>query len=178
MARDQRGLPEPRITDEYNSEISAAKYMQIPRGFGKEVERTTQAVHDTIHFLYQKALDGKNGGEVDSQIRRLMEDEVPEAVEEAGEMIEQAREYEREIAEDRFFGESTAVEWGLSQDEIPEREQDFLEHYRRAEGNYRSIFEAFDSPMGGQNLVEFLEDEYGLKDDWLPEVPEPRPGLR
>lgn len=173
------------IDDDYSSEFEAAQYMHIPNGYGEHVERLTETAHDTVHRLYQKVLEKNSyGGDsdveaLDAEIRRLTTREVPTAFNDVGNHISQAREFEEDIAEDRFYGESNAIEWGLSQDERPEKEQDFLENYREAESHYRSLFEALDSSVGDETLVEFVGEEYGIDLlDIIPEVPEPRPDVR
>lgn len=182
---DEEEVYRPSIGDEYFPNVSAAQYMKVPNGYGEHVKRLAESAHDTVHRLHHRAMEKRRFSEdveeevLDAEIRRFVTREVPEAFEDIGSHIQQAREYERDIAEDRFFGESTAVEWGLSQDERPDEEQDFLENYRVAEGHYRSLFEALDNQVGEDTLVEFVEEEYGIDMiDVLPDVPEPRPDVR
>lgn len=178
--------PLPEIGDAYNSEFEAAAYMQIPNGYGEHVERLAEAAHDTVHRLYRKALEKSNysdeGDEevLDAEIRRLVTREVPAAFNDVATHISQAREFEEDIAEDSFYGESNAIEWGLSQDERPEKEQRFIDNHREAERYYRSLFEALDNPVGSEgNMVEFIDEEYDIDLlDIIPEVPEPRPDMR
>jgi len=173
------------IGEAYNSEFEAAQYMQIPNGYGDHIERLTESAQDTVHKLYQKLLEknsygGSDQEALDAEIERLVTSDIPSAFNDIGNHISQAREFEEDIAEDRFYGESNAIEWGLSQDERPEKEQDFIENHREAEGHYRSLFETLDNPVGSEeNMVEFIEEEYGIDlADVIPEVPEPRPDMR
>lgn len=183
--RDEEEVYRPSIGDEYFPNVSAAQYMKVPNGYGEHVNRLAESAHDTVHRLHHKAMEKRrfsdNGEEeaLDAEIRRFVTSELPAAFEDVGRHIEQARGYEQDIAEDRFFGESNAIEWGLSQDERPEEEQEFLENYRTAEGHYRSLFEGLDNKVGEDTLVEFIGEEYGI-DMWdiLPDVPEPRPDVR
>lgn len=173
------------IGEAYNSEFEAAQYMQIPNGYGDHIERLTESAQDTVHRLYQKLLEknsygGSDQEALDAEIERLVTSDIPSAFNDIGNHISQAREFEEDIAEDRFYGETNAIEWGLSQDERPEKEQDFIENHREAEGHYRSLFETLDNPVGSEeNMVEFIEEEYDINLlDVIPEVPEPRPDMR
>lgn len=173
------------LGDDYSSEFEGAPYMQIPNGYGEHVERLTEAAHDTVHRLYQKVMEKNSYSDndpeaLDAEIGRLVMKEVPCAFNDVGVHINKAREFEEDIAEDRFYGEGNVTEWGLSQNERPEKEREFIEHHREAEGHYRSLFEALDNPVGRDDtLAEFVEDEYDIDLlDVIPEVPEPRPDVR
>ncbi|WEL23822.1 hypothetical protein [Candidatus Nanohalovita haloferacivicina] len=174
-----------KLADNYNSEIEAASYMQIPNGYGEHVRRITEAAYDTASRLRRKVIEKRSFEEIDNpelldvEIRNLALNGLQAAIEDASTHIEQAREYETEIGTDYWFGESNDFEWTLSRDARPEKEENFLENYRIAEGHYRSIFEALDQEVEGQNVVEFLEEKYDINlNNILPEVAEPRMNRR
>lgn len=176
---------ELNLADNYNSEIKAAKYMRIPNNYGKHVERIAEAAYETAARLRRKVMEkttfehADNPELLDVEIRKLALDEIPVALEDVSEHVEQAREYEEEIAMDDWFGESSSAEWVISRDEMPKEEQDFLDSYRKAEDHYRSIFEALSQETGEGTVVEFLEEEYGIDiNEVLPEVLEPRMNRR
>ncbi|WEL23823.1 hypothetical protein [Candidatus Nanohalovita haloferacivicina] len=171
MSEKTPALPEGQTHTNFNAPLEELRPNQ-----GKDLALYAEAVCNTIDHMYQKAIDKRNyerrgiqDGELDKELVHLLAQDVPEAVEELGDRLEEARDIEENIQ-------------GRTPDTIDysdNRAEKFLENYREAEGLYREAFKLMGREIGGQSLAEFLDDQYriGLLDNFK-EVPDPRPDHR
>ncbi len=178
MAEDPR-LPEPEIPDTYD--FSGAPWMNIRPGQGEHLRRLAESVEDTLNRLYGRAVErrrkdrnGEEGEELDEELVDFMIDDVPAALEDFTDELEEARRIEREIGEDDFFGEGSHTDYHLDQDADRELEQEFLTNYRKAESMYRSILEKFDKKIDGMEMMDYLEARYDLNPLDTVDMPQPR----
>lgn len=166
---DKPALPEGNIEVPDTYEFGGAPWMNIRRGYGEHLMKLAESVEDTVNSLYGRAVErrrkdrnGKEAEDLDEEIKEFIEDDVTAALEDLGSEIENARELERAIAEDEYFGEGSQVDYHLNQDEIPEREQEFLENYRKAEGMYRNVLQKFEKEIDSMEMTSYLEARYDL----------------
>lgn len=167
MSEKRPALPEGQTHTNFNAPLEELRPDQ-----GRDLTLYAEAVCETIEHMYQKAMNkhryerkGISDGELDKELVHLLAQDVPEAVEELGDRLEEARELEENIQ-------------GSTPDTIDYsdgRVEDFIENYREAEGLYRHAFELMGREVGGQSLPEFLDDQYRMDFmDNVMEVPDPR----
>ncbi len=177
---DKPQLPEGNIDVPDTYSFSGAPWMNIRQDHGKHLMKLAESVEDTINSLYGRATErrrkdrnGKQDEELDEELTSFIENDALAALEDLGKEIEKARELEKDIGTDRYFGEGSHVDYHLSQDEIPEREKEFLDNYRKAETMYRHVLKKFEKGIDGMELNAYLEDRYGV--DLLDEADLPVP---
>lgn len=172
-------LPEPEIPDTYD--FSGAPWMNIRPGQGEHLRRLAESVEHTLNRLYATAVErrrkdrnGEEAEELDEELVNFMMDDVANALEDFTEELEEAREIEREIGEDEFFGEGSHTDYHLDQDAEREMEQEFLDNYRMAESAYRSILQKFDREIDDMEMMDYLEARYDLNPLDTVDMPQPR----
>lgn len=171
MSDDHRALPAgPETYTDFNAPLKDSRLD------GEYLVRLAESVNDTVERFYlrsqdKRALDTEDlsDGELDKELVYLATQYVPEALEDLGSKIEEARSIERALE-----GRNTDLEH-LD----PEEEADFLEGYREAEGIYREVFQQLGRHVDGQPVSEFIEDSYHVNPvDSVGDLPEPRPDFR
>ncbi|QKQ98957.1 hypothetical protein GKQ38_05600 [Candidatus Nanohaloarchaea archaeon] len=168
MAEEPPALPS---SDDILELPSGDETINPEPGYSKDLVEQAEEVRELVNSTYQKAMDRRNLDNrgiddegLDEELVTAMALEIPEAVEELGREIERAREVERSIA-------------GPGDTEVSDSiyEEEFLENYREAEGVYREVFQQMDQPVGGRNMVEYLDNRYRIDFvDCFKEVPDPR----
>lgn len=172
MRDDRPALPEaPETYTDFDAPLKSSRID------GDHLVRLAESVNDTVETFYQKAKDkreldnkGISDGEVDKEVVYLATQYVPEAVENLGDAIGEARDIE----------EALEGKNGIGIEHLdPEEEEEFLESYREAEGLYREVFQQLGRYIEGQPVTEFVDDRYHVNpEDSISEVPDPRPDFR
>ncbi|MFB6192954.1 MAG: hypothetical protein ABEK00_01780 [Candidatus Nanohaloarchaea archaeon] len=163
-------LPEGKTYQDFRDPLRDA-----PVDFGDHLLRLAESVNETVEKLYHETVTRKEmeerdieDGELDKEIVYMAYEHVPEALEDLGEEIEEAREIEKALR--GLNVETQTASW---------EEDDFLEKYREAEGLYREAFQHLGRPVDGRNVIEYIDDRYRLDlGEAFKEVPEPRPDFR
>lgn len=143
---------------------------------GDYLVRLAESVNDTVEPFYlrsqdKRALDTEDlsDGSLDKELVYLAVEYVPEALEDLGDAISEARGIERALEGTR--SDLDHVD--------PEEEREFLESYREAEGIYREIFQQLGREVDGRPVSEFIDDSYDVNPiDAVGNLPEPRLDFR
>lgn len=171
MRDDVPALPEgPESYTDFDAPLRSSRLD------GDHLVRLAESVNDTTERLYLRSQDkrerdneGISDPDLDKEIVYLATQYVPEALEDLGDMIEEAREMEKALEGDNS---------GLDHLDL-EKEEEFMEKHREAEGLYREAFQQLGRYMNGQTVTEFVDEHYRLDmEDSIKEVPDPRPDFR
>jgi hypothetical protein len=151
--------------------------------YGEDLLNTVNAVSETVKDLHRFARNDRDNvnmleesGQNDKDTVKMMMRKLPKAFNELGNMLEEAREIDRYLGQVHYTSDSV---YGPSRAGDDFSEEKFLNSYREAEEEYRNMFRKLRLGVEGENLPEYLEEEYDLSlQDALPEMPEPRPEKR
>lgn len=172
MGDERPALPEG--TETYTDFDAPLKNTRLD---GDRLVFMAESVKDTVDRLYVKSRDkraldtkGISDGDLDKELVYLVTQYVPEALEDLGDAIGEARDIEKALE-----GKSSIGIEHLD----PEDEKEFLESYREAEGIYREVFQQLGRRVDGRPVIEFVDEHYrqNLYED-VGDVPEPRPDSR
>lgn len=171
MVDDQPALPEGSETyTDFDAPLIDSRLD------GDYLVRLAESVNDTVERFYlrsqdKRALDTEDlsDGKLDKELVYLAVEYVPEALEELGEAIDEARGIEEALE-----GQNT------DRSHLdPEAEKEFMENYREAEGIYREVFQQLGRHVDGKPVHKFIDDSYNVNPvDAVGDLPEPRPDFQ
>lgn len=174
------GLPPGEPAKPDIEDIDEPYWMEDGELYGEHLLKTVEAVDLAVVDLYgiarfgSEAVDTMDGDYIDddAEIVNLMTEKLPEAFNELGNMMEEAREIDRYLGQAQY---TTDDVYGPSRAGDDFDEEKFLENYRKAEKRYRKMFEHLGFEVDDKPLNQYLKDEYDLNlQGLLPQMPEPR----